>query len=150
MFFDQLKNLPRYQGIHKNIDTAIEYLMTHDLSSFDLGRYDVDEDRVFFFLQENTLCQEQTDSFEFHARYLDLHFLLAGHEMIQYGCQEKEVLEAYDEESDIGFVTCDQAYPLLLDGVNFAAFLTGEAHQPNQFAGQEKIVKKCVFKVLLD
>lgn len=37
MFFDQLENLPRYQGVHKNIDTAIEYLMTHDLSSFDLG-----------------------------------------------------------------------------------------------------------------
>ena len=112
MFFDQLENLPRYQGVHKNIDTAIEYLMTHDLSSLDLGRYDVDEDRVFFFLQENILCQEQANSFEFHARYLDL--------------------------------------PLLLDGVNFAAFLTGEAHQPNQFAGQEEIVKKCVFKVLLD
>ena len=79
MFFDQLENLPRYQGVHKNIDTAIEYLMTHDLSSLDLGRYDVDEDRVFFFLQENTLCQEQANSFEFHARYLDLHFLLAGH-----------------------------------------------------------------------
>ena len=46
MFFDQLENLPRYQGVHKNIDTAIEYLMTHDLSSLDLGRYDVDEDRV--------------------------------------------------------------------------------------------------------
>ena len=148
MFFDQLENLPRYQGIHKNIDTAIEYLMTHDLSSLDLGRYDVDEDRVFFFLQENTLCQEQANSFEFHARYLDLHFLLAGHEMIQYGCQEKEVLEAYDEERDILFYTgAENEVELIMRPGNFAVFFPEDIHRPGCADGQSGKIRKIVVKV---
>ena len=150
MIFDQLENLVRYRGIHENIDTAIDYLLSHDVSNLNSGRYEVDGDRVFFFLQENTLSQQQEESFEFHQKYLDLHFLLEGHELIQYGCQIREVQEAYDEGRDIGFVVCEQTYPLLLDGFNFAAFLPEEAHQPNQFAGREETVKKCVFKVLLD
>ena len=74
MIFDQLENLIRYRGIHKNIDTAIDYLLSHDVSNLNSGRYEVDGDRVFFFLQENTLSQQQEESFEFHQRYLDLSF----------------------------------------------------------------------------
>ena len=37
MIFDQLENLVRYRGIHKNIDTAIDYLLSHDVSNLNSG-----------------------------------------------------------------------------------------------------------------
>lgn len=150
MIFDELENLAHYKGIHENLDCAIDYLLTHDLNDCELGRYEIDGEKAFLFMQENELSSEVTDEFEFHHRYLDLHFLLEGHEVIQYGTRVKEVRESYDKKKDIGFVTCEQFYPLYLDKQNFAAFLPNEPHQPNRFAAKGDKVKKCVVKVLLN
>ena len=150
MIFDELENLAHYRGIHNHLDCAIDYLLTHDLSNYELGRYEINGDKVFFFVQENELNQEENDEFEFHHRYLDLHFLLAGHEIIQYGAKVKKISKPYEKKKDIGFVTCKQLYPLYLDKQNFAAFLPNEPHQPNRFAGKGDKVKKCVVKVLLN
>jgi len=150
MIFDELENLAYYKGIHNHLDCAIDYLLTHDLSNYELGRYEINGDKVFFFVQENELNQEENDGFEFHHRYLDLHFLLEGHEIIQYGTKVKKISKPYDKKKDIGFVTCEQLYPLYLDKQNFAAFLPNEPHQPNRFAAKGDKVKKCVVKVLLN
>lgn len=150
MIFDELTHLADYKGIHRNLDAAIDYLLKTDLGLLDLGRYEIDGDRAFFFLQENTLNQESNDSFEFHRRYLDLHFLLQGREVISYGYQKQEIRQAYEAAADIGFAACESAVPFLLDERNFAAFLPEEAHQPNAFAGQGETVRKCVVKVLMD
>ncbi|OFP44170.1 MULTISPECIES: YhcH/YjgK/YiaL family protein [Streptococcus] len=150
MIFDELENLAHYKGIHEHLDCAIDYLLTHDVNDYDSGRYEIDGEKVFLFVQENELNQEENDEFEFHHRYLDLHFLLAGHEIIQYGTRVKEVRKSYDKKKDIGFVTCEQLYPLYLGKQNFAAFLPNEPHQPNRFAAKGDKVKKCVVKVLLN
>ena len=150
MIFDELENLAHYKGIHNHLDCAIDYLLTHDLSNYELGRYEINGDKVFFFVQENRLNQEENDEFEFHHRYLDLHFLLEGREIIQYGYEQTELRKVYDAEKDIGFNTCNQVYPLVLDYRNFVAFLPEEAHHPNGFAGKGLTVKKCVVKVLFD
>lgn len=33
MICDTLEHLARYNGLHPNLDTAIDYLLTHDLSA---------------------------------------------------------------------------------------------------------------------
>lgn len=53
-------------------------------------------------------------------------------------------------QGDIGFVPSEKRMDCLLDGNYFAIFLPGEVHQPNQWAGGTKTVRKCVFKVLVD
>ena len=46
MICDALENLNRYRGLHKNLETAIDYLtayyVAHDLSDLPLGRTEVD------------------------------------------------------------------------------------------------------------
>ena len=150
MIFDELENLAHYKGIYENLDCAIDYLLTYDLNDCELGRYEIDGEKSFLFVQENELSSEVTDECEFHQAYLDLHFLLEGHEVIQYGTRVKEVRESYDKKKDIGFVICEQLYPLYLDKQNFAAFFFFFSHQPNRFAAKGDKVKKCVVKVLLN
>ena len=46
MICDALEHLNRYRGLHRNLDTAIDYLtayhVAHDLSDLPLGRTEVD------------------------------------------------------------------------------------------------------------
>ena len=51
MIFDDLKNVTRYKGLHPNLDKAIDYLYEHRKDNFDLGRYEVDGDKVFLLVQ---------------------------------------------------------------------------------------------------
>ena len=41
MICDTLQHLTRYKGLCKNLDTAIDYLLTHDPASLPLGRTEV-------------------------------------------------------------------------------------------------------------
>lgn len=59
MIFDDLKNITFYKGIHPNLDKAIDYLYQHRKDSFELGKYDIDGDKVFLVVQENVLNQAE-------------------------------------------------------------------------------------------
>ena len=51
MICDALEHLNRYRGLHRNLDTAIDYLtayhVAHDLNDLPLGRTEVDGENVF-------------------------------------------------------------------------------------------------------
>jgi possible beta-galactosidase, beta subunit len=79
-----------------------------------------------------------------------LHLLVEGHEFSSYGSRVTGEAIAFDEASDIGFVHCQESYPLHLGYHNFAIFFPEEPHQPNGYAGQEDIVKKYLFKIAID
>ena len=68
MIFDDLKNITFYKGIHPNLDQAIDFLYEHRKDSFELGRYDIDGDKVFLVVQENTLNKEESNRFEHHKK----------------------------------------------------------------------------------
>lgn len=115
-----------------------------------MGRYDIDGDKVFLVVQENTLNKEESNRFEHHKKYADLHLLVEGHEFSSYGSRVTGEALAFDEASDIGFVHCQESYPLHLGYHNFAIFFPGEPHQPNGYAGQEEVVRKQLVKILID
>ena len=132
MIFDDLINIKLYKGIHPNLDQAIDFLYEHRKDSFELGRYDIDGDKVFLVVQENTLNKDENDRFEHHRRYADLHLLVEGHEFSSYGSRILDEAIPFDEASDIGFVHCEKFYP------------------PNGYSGQEEIVRKYLFKIAID
>ena len=90
MIFDDLKNITFYKGIHPNLDKAIDYLYQHRKDSFELGKYEIDGDKVFLVIQENVLNQAENDQFEHHKNYADLHLLVEGHEYSSYGSRIKD------------------------------------------------------------
>lgn len=53
MIFDDLKNITFYKGIHPNLDKAIDYLYQHRKDSFELGKYEIDGDKVFLVVQSS-------------------------------------------------------------------------------------------------
>ncbi len=85
MICDTLQQLRRYRGLRTNLDTAIDFLLTHDLAALPLGRTEVDGDKVFINLMDATLhpgrraTTRNTTGF-----YADLQIDLTGSE--GWGC----------------------------------------------------------------
>ena len=80
MICDTLQHLGRYRGLHPNLDTAIDYLLTHDLTALPLGRTEVDGDKVFINLMDATLHPDAGYHPEYHKLYADLQVDLTGSE----------------------------------------------------------------------
>ena len=150
MFFDKMHHLKDYKGLHPNLDLAIDFILGHDFGPDDLGTHELADKKVFYFIQDNTLNQEPSKEFEFHKKYLDLHFLLEGKEKIKYGTEIESIVQPYDESIDFASAWSRDQVVFTLKSSNFIAFLPGELHQPNVYAGQGEEVHKCVFKVLMD
>ena len=82
MIYTKRKNLERYLGISKSMDTAIRHILSADLSKLTKGRNEVDGDQVFINrFDYQTMPQEQA-IWEGHLQYADIHVLLSGQEKI--------------------------------------------------------------------
>lgn len=149
MIFDELNNMRHYKGIHPNLDQALDFLVQHDVATDDLGRYEIDGNKVFYVIQENTLVQDESQKFEFHKRYLDLHILLKGRELIRYALAVDTVIQPYEKEIDFASARAKEEVDIYLTPQNFVAFLPNELHQPNGYANQGSKVRKCVVKIQL-
>lgn len=147
MLYDKIENISRYVGLNENLDQAIRYINEVNFSSLDVGTYEIDENRVILFVQDNELLKEDTDQFEYHHFYMDIQLISQGYEKISYGQGELSESIAYDRKSDIGFDHCSQKITYYLDTKNFVAFFPTERHQPNHYAGKGNSVKKYVFKI---
>lgn len=47
MICDTLEHLGRYRGLHKNLDTALDFLARQDLSALPMGTTPVDGEEVY-------------------------------------------------------------------------------------------------------
>lgn len=146
MITDTLQNLPRYRGLHENLDTAIAWLQTHDLTALPNGRTEIAGDAVFVNVMDADLRDAEGAAFEYHRRYADLQIDLTGSEHWGWAADGAED-KPFDAGSDIGFVTGpEQAGGALGDG-RFALFLPGEPHKPScRTAGCDRL-RKAVVKI---
>lgn len=150
MIYDNLADLARYKGLHRNIDQAIAYLQETDLSQLEPGRYDIASDAVFLLVQDNTLNRTPNDSFEYHKRYMDLQFLLSGNENFRYSRTAAAEVQTFNDVDDFGLISSQEAYDLELTPETFVMVYPGEYHQPSQIGRGDKHVRKCVVKILID
>lgn len=82
MIYDTLANLPRYRGIHPNLDKAIDYLCANDVAALANGHYEPDGDRVMVNVMDAAYRALEDARFEAHRLYADLQISLTGDESI--------------------------------------------------------------------
>ena len=85
MIYDEIKNIERYRGISKNLDTAIDFLEKTDLNSLPLGKTEILGDKVFANVMEAQAKAENELSFEIHKKYMDIQVDIEGTEEILIG-----------------------------------------------------------------
>ena len=149
MICDTLQHLTRYKGLCKNLDTAIDYLLTHDPASLPLGRTEVDGDTVFINVMDAELHPNEGSHPEYHRIYADLQIDLTGSEHLDWASEGTEQGE-FDEENDFGLRTGPEHCGMTLGGGRFAVFFPGELHKPGVARPECTKVRKAVVKIRME
>ena len=132
------------------LQKAFEILSAHSLEGRSPGRHDLDGDRLYANIQQDTSRDPGKYQFEVHRKYIDIHYLVAGKEMI--GSADPAALTVavpYSEEKDVELYARPEHYRKLhiLPG-QFAVFFDGQSHLPNCWDPDPVKNSKIVIKVL--
>ena len=148
MIYDKICNIDNYLGLNKNIDSALLFIKNNDIKSLPKGKTVIDSDNVFVnHFAYDTVKEDENTLFENHMKYIDLHFILSGEEIIAVSFAEnlKEVEKISSEDSVIYRGESDMRFPMTKE--TFLMVYPGEAHLPKLVYKAGSNVDKLVFKI---
>ena len=148
MICDTLQHLTRYKGLCKNLDTAIDYLQTHDISALPDGRTEVDGDNVFINMMDATLHSDDGYHPEYHKTYADLQIDITGGE--GWGYTSKAGREIGEFTGDCGFQDSASVVTGTLGEGRFVLFFPTELHKPGLVQHGCVSVRKAVVKIRME
>ena len=99
MITDILENLEQYRGLHKNMDTVIDFLKKCDLTALPDGKTVIDGERAFVNVMEADLREAEGAEYEYHKRYADLQIDISGSEYWEW-TDKAEFTDTFQEASD--------------------------------------------------
>ena len=149
MIYGEIKDLGLYKGISKNLDRAIDYILSGEYKNGVVGKNVIDGDNVYFNQPDSPMTKEVKDGFiENHKKYIDIHIVLEGEEVIAYtpleDCLETQ---SYNDEEDYALVKGKAQVELILNAKNFLLFFPEEPHLALLKIDTPKEIKKVIFKV---
>ncbi len=147
MIYDKLSNITLYKGISKNLDTAIQFISTHDLNELPLGKTTIDGDRVYINVMETKAQPIEERKYEVHKNYMDIQIDLIGTERVDTGDYHQVTLEDYHQENDVAAASSEDLAQCILGPGNFIICMAREPHKPNIAVSDDTFLKKAVVKV---
>lgn len=143
MVFDRLERLAQYKGLNPNLDTLIDYALSHDLNALVPGRNDVDGDNCWMSRNVAELKPE-TALFERHLEYIDLQIPLEAGEIVTVA--PVEALAWPESDAETRFTEGTGGTQLDFIPGTFAIFFPGDAHCCGLSGSGETRVSKLVGK----
>lgn len=147
MIFDKIENLKLYKGMNQNLDTAIDFILSHDLDKLPLGRTEIDSDQVYINVMDAKAFPIEERNYEVHKNYMDIQIDLMGIERIDTGDITRTTLRDYDETKDVGTADAPDLASCIIGSGNFILCMAKEPHKPNIAVCEDTILKKAVCKV---
>ena len=147
MIYDVIQNAALYKGMHPNLDTAIDFILTHDLEALPLGRTEIDGTNVFLNKMEAKTAPASEKLFEMHRIYMDIQIDIHGSECIETGEIRTFACPDFSAEKDVGFGDCKTVASCVLTPGRFTVCMAGEPHKPGITASSDTALVKCVLKV---
>jgi len=139
----QIPNIP-------GITHALDFLKRCPVDQPD-GKIELDGKNVYAIVQSyNTNERPQSPIFEAHRKYIDIQFLLSGHELLGWApFQAFTITEPYDDKKDIMFGTVpDSSSAFISFNAGQAVILyPADAHAPGLAVTSPSPVKKVVIKI---
>lgn len=150
MILDRLSNAGQYRAIAPALWRGLEFLTSHPLADLEVGRHEIEGERIFALVQEYTTKLPAECKYEAHRKYCDIQTLGAGMERIGWAhlAQMQESV-VYNHDKDIAFFDGQGDLFTLTPGA-FAVFFPHDVHMPCVQAVTPSIVKKIVVKFALE
>lgn len=130
---------------------AIEHVKQHVTDATAIGKHDIDGNRLFYLISEDTTQPLAERRAEYHARYLDIQIVLKGQEGMTFstlpaGAPETDWLA----DKDIAFLPeGGEEKTVVLSEGDFVVFWPGEVHKPLCAVNAPAKVRKAVVKLLV-
>ena len=145
MILDTVQNAGLYKNIHKNLAVGLQYIQDTDFSSLEMGKYEIEGDKIFAILQSYDTKEEADCRLEAHKKYIDIQFMISGDEVMGVvPFNNQEISEALPD-NDVTFFKGTGDHVLVKEG-SFTVFYPSDVHAPGIKAGisNNKIVKVVV------
>jgi len=107
MIVGKLKDLYRYKGIAKNIDTTIDFILEKGIAGIVAmapGKYEIDGKNVILNRDTYVAKPKNETFFENHENYMDLQVVLTGKEYFAYTDISNPLLKVttpYNPDKDV-------------------------------------------------
>lgn len=150
MVLDLIEQSARYEALSPGIATGLRWLRTVDTQRLNLGRHEIDGDRVFALVNGYRTKPIDTCPWEVHRRHIDIQAMIAGSERVGVApLSRMQPKSRYDEDADRQWVSGAGDCIALTEG-GFAIFFPQDAHQPEVAIDAPAAVRKVVIKVRVE
>lgn len=150
MILDSLRSLDRYRNLSANMEQAVRFLQTADLTALPPGRVEISGDDVYAnHFSYVTVPFSKELQFEAHRKYLDLHVPLSGCERIALAPVENLAETKALEEEDAVLYQGEAKDYLTLESGSFLLLYPEEGHLPKLISKAATNVDKLVVKIAL-
>ena len=146
MIVDRLDNRNFYATLNRDIARGLDFLADTDLAGLELGRHDIEGDRIFALVTEYETKPKADAGWEAHRKYHDIQLVVFGEEEIGYNNLRLMDQGNYDQDKDFQGLQGSGDMIALRPGV-FALFTPQDAHAPGLVHGRSQPVRKVVVKV---
>lgn len=125
------------------------FIIKMQKEDFPLGQYPLKGDDYAIITKADL---SQTDTFiEFHKKFIDVHYIISGCELIKYNCKDSlQIVKEYNEDTDSFIAQGNMDTQVILYPGDMAIIYPLEPHmtklQPNTVMEESK-VKKIIFKL---
>ena len=146
MIYANLCDAGKYLGIHPNLDRALRLLTPEFLSTVGTVRQSIDGDALYVTRFDVSTSTDESRSFEYHCRYLDIFTLAEGEERVDIATPSK--LTVHEQHNDYWGCSGKSEQSVILTPGSFLVLFPGDAHRPGMAVTEPKNISRIVFKVL--
>ena len=129
---------------------ALDALRKLDLDALEVGRYELEGDKLYYMIQDVDTRSFDESRPEAHRRYADIQLPLSAAERYGYALPQAELAVTEDkfETNDVAFYAApaNEAFIDVEPGT-YAVFLPHELHRPCLAVGAKGKLRKAVVKI---
>lgn len=134
---------------------ALNILRTTNVTNMHHGQYPLDGDKLILQIVETTTGPKETKRPEIHKKYIDVQYMVRGHELIGFYPDHKDgaVLEDCLADSDVLFYQeREDIHEVMLPMTEgcYAIFFPEDVHRPCCMMNSPEDIKKIVLKLRTD
>ncbi len=145
MIIDCIENIELYENFHKDLKKGFEFALS--LRDKPKGKYECDD--IFAFVQEDVTKEYALGKTETHLKYLDVHIMFEGEEILGYENADKLSVETdYDDIAEAIFYK-GELKNIKIEKDMFFILHTKDAHRTCVHIDKETTYKKVVLKLAL-
>lgn len=142
---NMLQNTPC--SLTKELDMCMDFIRHNDMNSLKNGSYIIDGDNVYVNIVEYNTKLASEGQWEAHKKYLDLHYVISGQEIIQVSSLSSMVVLEYVEEEDYVKNSGDAESDVHMKANSLLLLFPEDAHKTAVIIDKSEKVKKAIFKI---